>query len=48
MLNVCPSAATLHLADAMWIDLVDPTDEERAQVERTTNIHLPCSRTVSS
>ena len=41
MLNVCPSAATLHLADAMWIDLVDPTGDERAQVERTTNIRLP-------
>jgi magnesium transporter len=27
--------------DAAWIDLVDATDEERAQVERATKLHVP-------
>lgn len=39
MLNVIPPAATL--SDAVWIDLVAPTDDERARVEQETKVRLP-------
>ena len=35
-----PSAAPT-LADAVWIDLLEPTDAERAEVERVTSVRLP-------
>ena len=41
MLHVCPAAAAAKLSDALWIDLVDPTEEERAEVELATKICLP-------
>jgi magnesium transporter len=41
MLNACPPAAASKLSETVWIDLVDPTDEERAEVERATKIALP-------
>lgn len=39
MLTVIPPAAPL--SDAVWIDLVAPTDDERARVERETKVRLP-------
>jgi magnesium transporter len=35
------SSSPATLSDAIWIDLLDPTDEERAQVERATRLRLP-------
>jgi magnesium transporter len=40
MLTATPSSAST-LSDAVWIDLLDPTDDERAQVERATQLRLP-------
>jgi magnesium transporter len=40
MLAKSPSSAPT-LSDAVWIDLLDPTDEERARVERATKFRLP-------
>ncbi len=39
MLEKHPSSASL--ADAVWIDLLDPTDEERAQTQAETKLRLP-------
>jgi magnesium transporter len=39
MLTSTPSTASL--SEAVWIDLVNPTDEERAQVEQATKRELP-------
>jgi magnesium transporter len=40
MLAKHPSSAPT-LADAVWIDLLEPTDEERTQVELATKLRLP-------
>jgi magnesium transporter len=40
MLTKHPSSAAT-VADAVWIDLLEPTDEERAQVEQATKLRLP-------
>ena len=40
MLTASPRSATT-LSDAIWIDLLDPTDDERARVERATKLRLP-------
>lgn len=40
MLAKHPSSAST-LADAVWIDLREPTDDERAQVEQATKLRLP-------
>jgi magnesium transporter len=40
MLTAIP-ASDANLSGAVWIDLVDPTDEERARVERETGLELP-------
>jgi magnesium transporter len=37
-LGATPDSA--RLADAAWIDLVDPTDTERAAVEQATGLHM--------
>src|SRR3954464_12735204 len=34
------------LADSLWIDLVNPSDEERAQVEAATHLTLPTQETI--
>jgi magnesium transporter len=39
MLSVLPGSAAL--SDAVWIDLLNPTDDERRQVERETKLRLP-------
>src|SRR5262245_23463463 len=39
MLNTSPTAS--DLSDAVWIALLDPTDEERARVEHATKHVLP-------
>lgn len=40
MLDQRPSAS-VALSEAVWIDLLDPTPEERAEVERATKRRLP-------
>jgi magnesium transporter len=40
MLSWIPSSAASP-ADAVWIDLLQPTDDERAQVEHATQLRLP-------
>jgi magnesium transporter len=40
MLTVSPSSAPA-LSDAVWIDLVDPTDDERRRVEQATKLRVP-------
>jgi len=40
MLTVSPSSAPA-LSDAVWIDLADPTDDERRRVEQATKLRLP-------
>ncbi len=40
MLARSPSSAST-LADAVWIDLLDPSNEERARVEQATKLRLP-------
>src|SRR6187549_1694489 len=40
MLARSPSSAST-LADAVWIDLLDPSDEERMRVEQATKLRLP-------
>jgi magnesium transporter len=40
MLTTIPSSAAT-LSDAVWIDLLTPTDQERAEVERVTELRLP-------
>lgn len=40
MLAKIPSSAPT-LSDVVWIDLLSPTDEERAEVERATQLRLP-------
>ncbi len=40
MLFVIPGSPTA-LSDAVWIDLLNPTDEERRQVEQATKLRLP-------
>jgi magnesium transporter len=40
MLSRIPSSAA-SLADAAWIDLLRPTDDERREVERVTQLRLP-------
>ncbi|HVZ33647.1 MAG TPA: magnesium transporter CorA family protein [Polyangiaceae bacterium] len=40
MLVTCPKSSH-PLADAVWIDLLNPTDEERAQVEEATQLRMP-------
>ena len=40
MLTVSPVSAPT-LSDAVWIDLVDPTDDERRRVEQATMLRLP-------
>jgi magnesium transporter len=39
MLAHCPSFRPL--SDAVWIDLLEPTDEERSQVERALELRMP-------
>jgi magnesium transporter len=39
MLLVIPGSA--QLSDAVWIDLLNPTDDERRQVEQATKLRLP-------
>jgi magnesium transporter len=39
MLVVIPGSAAL--SDAVWIDLLNPTDDERRQVEEATRLRLP-------
>jgi magnesium transporter len=46
MITVFPSEASL--ADAVWIDLRSPTDEERAEVEQATGITPPAREEVSA
>ena len=45
MLAQYPSSAPT-LADAIWIDLLEPTDEERVQVERATQLRLPTRESI--
>src|SRR5262252_4210411 len=40
MLFVIPGSPGA-LSDAVWIDLLDPTDDERRQVEQATKLRLP-------
>jgi magnesium transporter len=40
MLLVIPGSAAA-LSDAVWIDLLNPTDDERRQVEEATKLRLP-------
>src|SRR5882672_5703690 len=40
MLTMSPSSARA-LADAVWIDLIDPTEDERQRVEQATKLRLP-------
>jgi magnesium transporter len=40
MLTATPKSAST-LSDAIWIDLLDPTDDERARVEKATKLRLP-------
>ena len=40
MLTSIP-AAPASLSDAVWIDLLEPTDEERQRVEQATGLRLP-------
>jgi len=40
MLTTSPRSAP-RLSGAVWIDLVDPTDEERQRVEQATKLRLP-------
>ena len=46
MITVFPSEASL--AEAVWIDLMSPTDEERAEVEQATGIMPPTREEVSA
>jgi magnesium transporter len=39
MLAHCPSSRPL--SDAVWIDLLEPTDEERARVEQALELRMP-------
>jgi magnesium transporter len=45
MLTVSPTSAPA-LSDAIWIDLLDPTDDERARVEQATHLRLPTRATI--
>lgn len=45
MLAKHPSSVAT-LADAVWIDLLAPTDEERAQVELATKLRLPTRESI--
>jgi magnesium transporter len=40
MLSIIPSSAPSP-SDAVWLDLLNPTDAERAEVERVTQLRLP-------
>src|SRR6187455_2841920 len=40
MLAKSPSSGPMF-SDAVWIDLLDPTEEERARVEQATKLRLP-------
>jgi magnesium transporter len=40
MLSKCPSTAG-SLSEAVWIDLLDPTDDERASVEQAAGLRVP-------
>src|SRR3954469_23539974 len=40
MLTASPRSAPT-LSDAVWIDLLDPTDDERQRVEQATKLRLP-------
>src|SRR5882672_10457459 len=40
MLTMSPSSARA-LADAVWIDLIDPTEDERQRVEQATKLRMP-------
>jgi magnesium transporter len=40
MLSVSPSSAKA-ISDAVWIDLIDPSDDERKRVEQATKLRLP-------
>src|SRR5262245_32085522 len=40
MLSVIPGSPGA-LSDAVWIDLLNPTDDERRQVEQATKLRLP-------
>jgi magnesium transporter len=39
MLAACPSSESL--ADAVWVDLFNPSDDERAAAERATGLRVP-------
>ncbi len=41
MLARIPDGGATTLADAVWIDLLDPTPEERSAVETVTGVRLP-------
>jgi magnesium transporter len=45
MLTKTPRSAGT-LADAVWLDLLDPSDEERAQVEQESQLRLPTKATI--
>jgi len=45
MLARAPSTAP-SLGDAVWIDLLSPTDAERAEVEAATRLHLPAKEDI--
>jgi magnesium transporter len=45
MLAKYPSSAT-QLEDAIWIDLLDPTEEERASVEAATKLRVPTQASI--
>jgi magnesium transporter len=45
MLTFIPSTAA-NLSDAIWIDLLNPSDEERRRVEQATGLTLPSRETI--
>jgi magnesium transporter len=45
MLAKCPSSA--ETSAAVWIDLLNPTDEERAAVEQATKLRVPMQSEIS-
>lgn len=45
MLTFIPATAA-NLSDAIWIDLVEPTEEERQRVEQATSLRLPSRDTI--
>ena len=48
MITTFPSADRTPLDEAVWIDLISPTDEERAEVEAATGLKIPTRDDVSA